>query len=219
MFCFKCGKEISETAKFCPHCGEGMNDSLQSKPVKEKKPVNKKKVAIISSVAAVLAVVIGLGIYCILNPSPESVVKDFMKALEDGDYKAMGELFNEDFVRYQVEAQYDIDIDDYLEDDLEDWYELNPEFEYEISDSISMKDSCKLLEDDLYTYYTGEYGGDWEMGDKNVANGNIKNCTLVFAGGKIETPEEDIPFMMFFILAKTNSDNKWGIIDYGSDDF
>ena len=213
MFCLKCGKEISETAKFCPHCGEGINGSSSAKPVKQKKPVNKKKVAINSSVAAVLAVVIGLGIYCILNPSPESVVKDFMKALEDGDYKAMGELFNEDYVRYQIETDGD-DIDDWLErrfDDLE-----NADIDFDIIGSFDMEIACEEIEEGIFTYYTN---GNWETGDEHIASGTVNDCCVVGIEGTIDSDEEDYDYIAFFTLAKTSGDNKWGIIDCEIDDF
>ncbi len=36
MFCIKCGKEIDDKSKFCPFCGEKVDNNLNKRPVEEK---------------------------------------------------------------------------------------------------------------------------------------------------------------------------------------
>ena len=75
--CPECGKEVSDHAETCVHCGYPIKNSpekeessveiQETKVQKERKPVNKRKLWIIVTAVILSVVLIGLGVYSILE--------------------------------------------------------------------------------------------------------------------------------------------------------
>lgn len=76
MFCDKCGKEISEQAKFCNHCGAPVNKpQAQTVSAPQKKPVKKKKAG-----NAIVTIVVALVVYFGVRGITENVLSNKKKA-------------------------------------------------------------------------------------------------------------------------------------------
>ena len=56
MYCYKCGKEISETVKFCPHCGTEQGESHRHQNQGKKDSGKKNVGAIIRKILLILII-------------------------------------------------------------------------------------------------------------------------------------------------------------------
>lgn len=65
MYCYKCGKEISETVKFCPYCGTEQGESHQHQN-QGKKDSGKKNVGAIIRKILLILIIIPLAIFGLL---------------------------------------------------------------------------------------------------------------------------------------------------------
>lgn len=61
MFCWKCGKEVSPDSEFCEYCGSALNHGQAENATDIPPKKGKRKKVIISVIAAVLVVAIGVG--------------------------------------------------------------------------------------------------------------------------------------------------------------
>ena len=87
MICSNCNKEYPDSQTGCPYCeGNAELSPAQTPAIAKRKPT--KAVIITICMVLLLAATIGAVLY-FTSSSPEKVAKEFMEALEDGDYKAI----------------------------------------------------------------------------------------------------------------------------------
>lgn len=94
MFCWKCGKEVSPDSKFCEYCGSALNHGQEENATDiPPKKGNGKKV-IISVIAAVLVVAIGVGGFFGIKKLLESPSEDekAIFTIEDQGFSTPEEL-------------------------------------------------------------------------------------------------------------------------------
>lgn len=83
MFCKKCGKLISDNAKFCSYCGQKKN-SVEQNLLKKEEPKNKKLSILVKFIIGLSVIVVMVVVYVlILMPSvQENKLKDCLKERE-----------------------------------------------------------------------------------------------------------------------------------------
>lgn len=142
MYCSKCGKEISDQAKFCNYCGEQVNTARtqpehqpQARPAEQPKPAKKKGKAGKRILSILLAVVV----YFVVRYATESMmtgknsaadlVKNVKEAVtgnsdvEDAmDSCARGAIFENGYLRYGMTRIYMPNYKVLIDDEQErDW--------------------------------------------------------------------------------------------------
>lgn len=111
MFCQKCGKEISDQARFCNHCGTPVNDVRpQTAPAVQPKPAKKKSKAS-KFLLFILAVIILFGGYFFLTeyviyaPDEPASIYTGEQALVDAmmsSYCNKGALYQDGYLTYSL---------------------------------------------------------------------------------------------------------------------
>lgn len=99
MFCEECGTKNKNDVAFCENCGhklqqETVVETTKTVPVKEKKPMDKKTKVILSVVAAVAVVFIGLYVYLGSLCTPDKVALKYFKAYAANDGDALYSTLN-----------------------------------------------------------------------------------------------------------------------------
>ena len=91
--CPECGKEVSDQAKTCAHCGFPIAKSLRPKIQKPKIVISKKKVKTILLIVFVLAVgIIGIK-FLLYILGPEYKIKQYIKYYNSNDDEKLKQLF------------------------------------------------------------------------------------------------------------------------------
>lgn len=91
MFCRQCGKELTDGAKFCKHCGAALDAGNRPAAEKAVRKQKKSKGGIIAALVAVLLVAaVGVGVVLYLNSDSYHIKKNMKLAEEcfaEGEYK------------------------------------------------------------------------------------------------------------------------------------
>lgn len=140
MYCYKCGKELSDSAKFCQYCGAEQEYAQQQKQIKE--PVSHGKKGFWGIIRKVLLVLVLvplaiLGLLVVLaffeddeeQIHPETTAATELSTLEDGWHALYGERYYiEDGLKYA--GLHEIDDKLYFFDD-EGILAVNQDVRYE----------------------------------------------------------------------------------------
>lgn len=86
--CPECGKEVSDQAKTCAHCGYPISSSQKKKDGKSKPLVLKWLMLVVTTVA-----VLGVVVYILLTNNPEYILKKYLKYYTSGNVKGIEKLF------------------------------------------------------------------------------------------------------------------------------
>lgn len=127
--CQHCKEEVSETTKFCNHCGKSLEDkqvheqeesatseSQQQEEVKqeveppvsnqkvtsEKKAPKKKTNIIIISSIAIIVLIIGIAVLGKFQSSVDHLLKDFESAVKDKDAKKLADILTVDHKELEI---------------------------------------------------------------------------------------------------------------------
>lgn len=96
MFCGNCGKEISDSAKFCPNCGSavaaGGVPAGRSENTENTGKRSKNFWIGVSVFAAAVVLVVMAGIWLLKANTPEDVIETYVEASYKPDAKAIWEL-------------------------------------------------------------------------------------------------------------------------------
>lgn len=155
MFCGNCGTKNEDNAAFCAGCGAALNPQPESTPAPAPAP-NKKK-GLIGIIAAVAAVVVALILIFSLTGrgagSAKAVGKEFIKAFEKGNAKALINLMHKEVVKEDIGDKDD--QKDFIED-MEEGFEELEDFDVELTlEDVEKVDKDELKE--LKEYYEDEY--------------------------------------------------------------
>lgn len=142
MFCTKCGKQIEDDARFCPHCGQitdnGVAADEQASPIA--RVSHRKRNWIIASAAVIAVALAAFGVWKIwfaYPTTPEAVLTAFFEAWQRGD--------DDDMCRY---AMHDDDDNDDREDVIEHLAEHTRLDSFRLGE-ISWDGSYRRIEVDL----------------------------------------------------------------------
>lgn len=95
MFCGECGTKNEKSALFCEKCGSKLEvEETVTKEVVPRKPMSKKTKIIISVVAVVLVVLIGVYMYVGSLITPEKIALKYFKAYANNDAKTLFSTIN-----------------------------------------------------------------------------------------------------------------------------
>lgn len=95
MFCGECGTKNEKGALFCEKCGAKLEvEETVTKEVAPKKPMSKKTKIIISVVAVLLVLLIGVYMYIGSLITPEKVALKYFKAYANNDAEALYSTLN-----------------------------------------------------------------------------------------------------------------------------
>nr|WP_297706774.1 zinc ribbon domain-containing protein [uncultured Butyrivibrio sp.] len=105
MYCSKCGKEISDTAQFCPFCGQTINTQVtniqnqgsQARIIQESVNQIKKKKTVAIVLAFIVILVLAFPVrYAVEKSIVKSIAEDRMKMIKEGpSAETMDEIFVE----------------------------------------------------------------------------------------------------------------------------
>ena len=175
MFCEKCGKENPDGAKFCEGCGSELSQNIVSDEAdvnlsteysteasgvesanadfssdtqpEEPKKKSSKSIIAAAIVAVVVIVALVFGIKAVFGGGPESVVKNYVKAMETGKASYMLKTIPKSM---EKEIKKDDDKMDELEDNMKDSKEsIEDQFGDKAKITYKILDKEKIDKDDL----------------------------------------------------------------------
>ncbi|MBQ8860101.1 MAG: zinc ribbon domain-containing protein [Ruminococcus sp.] len=159
-FCMKCGKEIPDSANFCPVCGTRKdtthyNVSTAEKPKRQREPLSTGSIiAIIAGIAVILMVIIGIVIWAIVD----AYYDNKYEYQEFYSENVINDTENDDYLSDDTQSDISDDTDDplsimcdYARDIVEDIAEDKTYVAY------GLRESCAVLTDanadDVYELY------------------------------------------------------------------
>lgn len=123
-YCAKCGKEISDTATFCPSCGAkvapGMQGTSGVQFQKATPGTTRRKTPILAGVVAlVLLFVVIFGIRSLMTPAYEKPIKLFEEGINKGSFSKMKKALSPGLVEDEFGIIPDSVTDEQLDDALQ----------------------------------------------------------------------------------------------------
>lgn len=203
MICSNCNKEYPDSQTGCPYCeGNAELSPAQTPAIAKRKPT--KAVIITICLALLLAATIGAVLY-FTSSSPEKVAKEFMEALEDGDYKAMGDLLNEEYVEFQIEGYSKTTAEQQMKDRWE--YYIGDKCEYEIVETTDLNDEIERYQSDIFSHFEGGFN------EENLvySDAKITDCCEVVINYSVEKNGEEKKYVIVLTLIKTEKEDNWAI--------
>ncbi len=117
MYCTNCGTEINDSATFCKNCGFSTDNSPESNhqnnlsgaaDVQVKK--TKRKIIILSIIAAILIVAVGIGVFMKTPLSKDDIIKKtaetYFKAVGTNDYSLMWDTTFPEDIEKEIKNKY-----------------------------------------------------------------------------------------------------------------
>lgn len=133
--------------------------------------------------------------------SPEKVAEAFMEALVSADYKAMGDLLNEEYVEFEIEGQRKNTAEKEMKVRWESY--IGDKYEYEIVETTDLNDEIERYQGDIFSYFLGY---DWVYADAEITD-----CCEVVINYSLEQNGEESKYVIVLTLIKTEKEDNWAI--------
>lgn len=215
-FCPNCGRQIEDESKGCPICDakpetnpltSKNNGDFGSAPVNPNKSQTKNIAIILGGVVAFILVIVLL--VSVAGGKPyEKAIDNYFDVFFSGEVEKIKSLAPEAYWEY-MEDEYDLDLDDYIEDmedEMEDYLEeMEDEFGKKAKVTYKITDADRLDEDDLKDL-KDTMKDDYDISKKSVTDAYELELEVTIKG---EDDEDDAE--MDVIVVKI--DGKWYMTD------
>lgn len=137
--------------------------------------------------------------------SPEKVAEAFMEALVSADYKAMGDLLNDDYVEFQIEGYSKTTAEERMKEKWEQF--KDGKYTYELLATVDLNNEIERYQSDIFSYFEGGF----EEENLVYSDAKITECCEVPVKCVIEKDGKQYSYVIRLTLIKTNNDENWSI--------
>jgi len=233
MICKSCNEEFNDGLKFCPNCGQLVEEVAEevkaeeqqeeqqqqevvkeeataSVPVVEEKKKNYRLIGIVSSIVAV-ALVIFL-IFGVFGRTSNSVVKKYMKSLNKFDFKKAASLSPIDMEKLTIKSSglSEKEFNKKLEEEFKKAKEEDEE-QYKGFNIKSMKDIFKFSSKKMKEFYEEEFGKGYKISFKILETTKLSKEEVQKNVDKLKNELSNVNLSDFMKIDKVSHMNRYKI--------